>query len=144
MLQWHSTSKPSPYVSKISFLVIISNKNFFSLNCYSHIVFTNLLLLNCIQFPNLCRRNWSDPCFSRAAYIKGSFIIFSHDSFQYTREFFLLRSASHAAPSIPIVCWGWSLITCIGCVEFSLHSFTAESSRALSLLSRSRDEKTST
>ena len=93
---------------------------------------------------NFSSKNWSGPCLCLDSYAKESLSIDFHACIQYLRDWFRVRSVSQAAPSIPIVCWGWSLITWIGFDEFSLHSWTAAYSLAFKRLSRSRDEKMST
>ena len=112
-----------------------------SKNIYTfHLIFNQINNCN----TNFSSKSWSGPCLCLDSYAKESLSIDFHACIQYLRDWFRVRSVSQAAPSIPIVCWGWSLITWIGFDEFSLHSWTAAYSLAFKRLSRSRDEKMST
>ena len=92
----------------------------------------------------LSRIFWSGMCSFLLAYNKGSCNILSHATFQSFRDCFLVKSASHAPASITIWWRKWSRMTWMGFFDFSLHSFTADDSLKLNLLSMSRLAKTST
>ena len=103
---------------------------------------SNEITYNIINY--LSRIFWSGMCSFLLAYNKGSCNILSHATFQSIRDRFLVKSASHAPASITIWWRKWSRMTWMGFFDFSLHSFTADDSLKLNLLSMSRLAKTST
>ena len=90
------------------------------------------------------RISWSGPLRDRGAKVRESDSIFTHDFAQRDRPLSAVKSVPQLAPNIPIRCAGLSLIAWIDLSLVCNHSWTADTSRWLNLLSKSRHKSIST